>query len=406
VGRSPARLAALAGVLLLAAAARAQPPAFVPVPSLPDPIRELAGADRVEAFALAPGIALVAVGSGEPNRSVIRAARGNERPQIAAGGRVVGLAVLPTGEAWAIVRESDRKGIDRRASLVAVDVAQGRVGRGVPLPVSAQGLAVVGRSLLVTSADEIRTFRLPDLTSGPLYRVPGPNVGVGETPWGETVWIVAQSEKVGFVHLDRPQGREGLLLEDATPAPVPLQALSPDGAGDLIALAVTGDAWKLEMREPPQIPVPVPLPVPHETPPVPPPPPTTAPAVEAETAPPPEPTPAPTPVPTPTPSPTPAPVTVAVPQTPGSIAGTIVGDASGSIAEVRALGPDNVLKEAARTRPDGGSYRFEGLAPGTYRIVAVGVGGRVVICDPPYLTVRLDGSQPVSAPELRAVRVP
>ena len=154
MGRTPARLVALAGVLVLATGARGRPPTFTPIPSLPEEIRDLAGPDRVEAFALAPGRALVAVGSGEPKRSVIRVSRGSVRSEIAAGGLVTGLGALPTGEAWAIVRESDRKGIERRASLLVVDVAQGKLGRGVPLPLSAHGLAFAGNSLLVAAAGE------------------------------------------------------------------------------------------------------------------------------------------------------------------------------------------------------------------------------------------------------------
>jgi len=382
VGRTPARYSALAGLVVLAAVAPAQPPAFVPLPALAGEIRELAGSDRIEAFALADGIALVAVGSGEPNRSVIRAARGTARPSLAVNARVVALAASPTGEAWAIVRESDRKGIERRAALVAVDLASGKLGRGIPLPISAQGLGLSGSTMLVASTDEIRTFHLPHLTSGPLYRVPGPNIGIAAAPWDATVWIVAQVERVGLVDVDEPQGREGLVLQATAPAPMPLRALGPGLGGELIALGTTGDAWKVEVErsiaEPPRIPNPVPLPVPHEAPPVPAPPP-------------------PTPEPTPTPTPLP----------PGSLAGTIAGEARGSVDYVLALGPDNVLREAGRVRPaPDGTYRFDGLEPGTYRIVAAGPGGRVIICKPPYLTVRLDGSQPVAVPALRAVRVP
>jgi hypothetical protein len=83
------------------------------------------------------------------------------------------------------------------------------------------------------------------------------------------------------------------------------------------------------------------------------------------------------------------------------------GPAVTGVAAIVALGPDNVLKEAARAVPAGdGSFRFDGLAPGNYRLVASGASGRVVLCEPPYLSVRLDGSQPVTAPEWRAIRVP
>ena len=418
MGRTPARFIAFASLFVLVASAPGSPPTFVPVPGLPPDVRQLAGEDAVETFAVAPGLALVAVGSKDARRSVIRASRGEP---IEAPGRVVALAAAPTGEAWAIVRESDRKGVDQRSSLLAVDVAAGKLGRGIPLPLTAQGLTLTESAILVVTADEIRTFRRPDLTSGPLYRVPGGNVGVGTTS-APMIWVVAQTERVGFVDVSQPQGRDGLLVEGTAPAPMPLKMLGRDAEGDLLAVGTTGDAWKLEIQPPerasteaPPIPYPVPLPVPHEG--TAPPPPV---EIESQAAPAPEPTPIPAPIPTPVPTPvptpfptpegapTPTPAPAPAPSgSPGSISGTIAGDARGEVRYVLALGPDNVIKEAARVAPTSeGAYRFEGLAPGAYRLVAAGAGGRVIICDPPYLTVRLDGSQPVAAPELRAVRVP
>ena len=403
MGRTSARFIALASFILLAAAAPGSPPTFVPMTGLPEGVRQLAGADDLEAFALAPGTALVAVGSKESRRSVIRSSGGRT---IEAPGRVVALAAGPDGEAWAIVRESDRKGVDQRASLLSIDVAGGKLGRGIPLPLSAQGLTVTESTILVATADEIRTFRRPDLTSGPLYRVPGGNVGVGTTSV-PMIWVVAQTERVGFVDVSQPQGRDGLLLEGTAPAPMPLKMLGRDAEGELIAVGATGDAWKLEVEpfDRKTIPDPIPLPEPHEvTPdtPIPAPP-----APEPTPGPTPIPTPIPTPVPTPAPTPSPPAPTPAPTGSPGSISGTIAGEARGEVRYVMALGPDNVVKEAARVAPTSeGAYRFEGLAPGAYRLVAAGAGGRVIICDPPYLTVRLDGSQPVAAPELRAVRVP
>jgi len=421
VGRTPARYVALLIAALAVADASGEPPAFVALPALPEPLASLSGGASPEAFAIAPGVAIVAVPSGEAGRSTLRARVRDRVVEFPAPGRVTALAVAPSG-AWAIVRESDRKGVDRRASLVILDLEAGHVGRGAPVPVSAQGLALLpaGDAILVASTNEIRTFLLPSLTSGPLFRVPGQNVGIGPTT-SPTVWVVAQPERVGLLDVSQPQGREGLALAETAPAPVPLRALFADGEGGILAVGQTGDAWRVEVRlakraagEPPPIPDPVPLPVPHEVPPAAPPPvPPPAVAVESEAAPPPSeapvptplppPVPAPSPEPTPTPTPTPAPVQAP----PGSLTGVLSGPAVTGVAAIVALGPDNVLKEAARVAPAAdGSFRFDGLAPGSYRLVASGASGRVVLCDPPYLSVRLDGSQAVAAPAWRAIRVP
>jgi hypothetical protein len=400
VGRTPARCLAIAAVVLAAVPARGDPPTFVAVPGLPPAVVRLAGGERPEAFAWTPSVSLVALRTADAQRSVIRVGSGDRVQEISIAGKVAALLASPAGGAWAIVRESDRKGVDRRASLVPIEAAAGRIGRGVPVPASARGLALSARAdaILVTSVDEIRTFVLPHLTSGPLYRVPGPNVGMAPAPWGGTVWVVAQAERVGLLDVSQPQGREGFALQDAAPSPMPLRALvaGPDQAP--LAVGETGDAWRLEIHPPeraadvpPPIPDPVPLPVPHDEPPMPPP----APKPEPE----------PEPVPTPAPAPAPTPVPDVSP--PGTLTGVLSGPAMAGVAFVLALGPDNVLRESARVAPSAdGSYRFQGLPPGNYRLVGSGAGGRVVICEPPFLTVKLEASQPVTAPEWRAVRVP
>jgi hypothetical protein len=403
------------------------PPSFVAIPALPEEIQSLASGAVPDAFAIAPGVTVVAVPAADAQRSTIRTRRGDRVSEIAVPGRVVALAASEAG-VWAIVRESDKKGIDRRATLMALDLDQGKTGRGVPVPVSARGLALLRAGAIhVAAANEIRTFVLPGLTSGPLYRVPGGNVGIGPTGFSDHVYVVAQSERVGLLDVSMPQGRDGLALIDPVPAPLPLRSLLTTPEGTLLAVGESGDSWRVQVRAPeraadapPPIPYPVPLPVPHETAPVPPPPPpppavteekmpapTPVPAPVATPAPAPtaEPTPAPTPSPEPTPRPSPTPAPE--PAAPGTVRGVISGPALSSVAAVVALGPDNVLKEAARVTPAGdGSFRFEGLAPGAYRLVASGPGGRVVLCDPPFLTVRLKDSQPVTLPEWRATRAP
>jgi len=202
--------------------ALADAPSFVAVKALPDEIVALAGQASPEAFAIAPGVTLVAVPTPDAQRSTIRVRRGERVSELAVTGHVTALAASGAS-AFAIVRDSDRKGADRRATLVTLDLEAGKTGRAVPVPVTARGLALTPRAeaILVASANEVRTFLLPGLTSGPLYRVPGPNVGIGPAPWSDKVWIVAQPEKVGLLDVSQPQVREGFALAEPSPAPMP-----------------------------------------------------------------------------------------------------------------------------------------------------------------------------------------
>jgi hypothetical protein len=52
------------------------------------------------------------------------------------------------------------------------------------------------------------------------------------------------------------------------------------------------------------------------------------------------------------------------------------------------LGPNNLLREAARVVPEpDGSWRASGLAPGRYRIQLDGGGGRVLVSEPSFAVV-------------------
>jgi hypothetical protein len=83
------------------------------------------------------------------------------------------------------------------------------------------------------------------------------------------------------------------------------------------------------------------------------------------------------------------------------VTGVLTGPDRSDVETMVALGPDNVLKEAARAAPDAaGRFVFTGLPPGAYRIVAAGKGGRVLVCDPPYVTIRLGPAGSAEAPAL------
>jgi hypothetical protein len=86
------------------------------------------------------------------------------------------------------------------------------------------------------------------------------------------------------------------------------------------------------------------------------------------------------------------------------VSGAVTGPSRAEVEAVVILGPDNLLREAARVAPDGDGRFRTALPPGSYRVVAAGKGGRVLICDPPYVTIRVDSMREVEAPALNVLR--
>jgi len=392
--------------MLAATRVSAEPVSFSPCDDLPAALSALGETGQPEAFGVAQGVAVAAFADpAEPGRSVLKFARGTDAPQsVALPGRVSGLAVSGDGAfAFAIVRLTDRKGALRNVQLARVDLRAARDSLVASLPATARGLAVGsdGSVLLVAARDEIRTFRLPDLASGPLYRVPGENVGVA--PLGTSSQIlVVQPARVLRVDTAGAQGRDGLAVGDETPSPGPLAALmATAGERGPTAIGPDGRRWCLRGGGPPE-PPPAPMAVEVE-------------AVAPEPSPPPPP-PAPVEQP-PTPPPVTAPPTTVptdvvsprdpVPGEPGTVSGRVEGSSQADVAAMVFLGPDNIVKEAARALPDaGGRFSVRGLAPGAYRIVASGKGGRVLICDPAFITVHVGENGAVEAPVMKVLHAP
>jgi len=397
VYRAVARAASMAFMLGAAGPALAEPPVIVPCDGLPAAVAALGLTSGLDAFGVAPAasVAVAATASpGEEDRSVLWfATGGNERRAVKLAGRVLGLAVASDGTlAYAVVRTTDRKGVVRGVELVRVDLRTARAASGVSLPATARGLAIGagGASLLVASRDEIRTFRLPDLTSGRMYRAPGENVGVAPVA-GSSEVLVAQPSRIVLADLAGAQGRDGLALSQEAAAPARLTGmLSSTGDAGTIALAEGGTAWcvRFEPIPPPVIrpEAPVePAPAPVRTPPV-------EPEAEIAQAP-------------PVAAPPPNPAAPETPAAPGTVFGVIDGPALAEVAAIVFLGPDNVLHEAARVAPDErGRFRVSALPAGAYRIVAAGKGGRVLICDPSFITIRVGSDGAVEAPVLKVLR--
>ncbi len=390
--RPATRAASVALLFGLASQVSAEPPVLVRCDDPPAAVLALGAQSDIEAFGISPeaSVSVAAMAStGEGTGSVLRFSKAGEVPKdVKLTGRVLGLSVSLDGKlAYAIVRVTNRKGAVRSVELVRVDLETGRASSGPTIPVTARGLALGsgGSTLLVASRDEIRSFQLPGLASGPLYRVLGDNVGVAPIAGSSSV-ILAQASRVVLADLAGPQGRDGLVLSQEVPAPAPLRGmLASAGDAGPVALSESGLAWCVQASAPP------PPPPVLEPPPEPPvaealaavPPAAVVPAVLAPPV---------------------VPAATEVPAEPGSVFGVVAGPALVEVAAIVLLGPDNVLREAARAIPDDkGRFTASGLSLGAYRIVAAGKGGRVLICDPSFITIRVDSNGAVEAPVLKVL---
>jgi len=451
--RAAVRTAALG--VAFAATARAAGPVLVPGEAPPG-VEALGAIDGAGAIGVSAdgGVAAATFRSTkDPKRSVVRVGRAGSPPrEFDLQGEAAALAVEPSGAAaCAIVREIGKKGEVRDSRLVRIDLQTLRPLAEAPLPLTAAGVALRNGddALYVASRDEIRTFLLPDLRSGPLYRVAGDNVGVAAVA-GSSEVLVAQPARLVLVDLDAKQAREGLPVLagmdlPSTPraivsSPVEADALLLDAGGlthririDPLRItageAAVAIAWPgaREARKTPRPEAIAPVavaaasastsassdrgtraPPAAEASPE-----TVAPPAAPAAAAIPQPTPAPTPVPTPIPSPSPVaeePRRSEQAAPPSQLpAGSVVGHVGGPgvrfVVSIVAFGPDNILKEGARANPGpDGSWRLTGLAPGSYRIVADGAAGRVLLCQPPYVTVRVGAGAGSEAQELSVVR--
>ena len=116
------------------------------------------------------------------------------------------------------------------------------------------------------------------------------------------------------------------------------------------------------------------------------------------------------------PAPSPAPPSAPPPASPlaatearssgAMLRGRLTGPAAAEVKAVVVLGPNNLLREAARVAPSSdGSWSAGPLPRGTYRILVDAGGSRVASSDPAFLTVTVDQELTVDALELRVVAI-
>jgi hypothetical protein len=82
-----------------------------------------------------------------------------------------------------------------------------------------------------------------------------------------------------------------------------------------------------------------------------------------------------------------------------------LGPAAPEVVSVVVLGPDNILREAARVTPSAdGHWQADRLEPGRYRIQLDGGGGRVLVSDPPFLLLEITPDGSTTVPDIRVIR--
>ena len=270
--------------------------------------------------------------------------------------------------------------------LLRIGLRDWKIEDRLRLPPSARGIEPwrAGGSLLIPARNEIRTITLPSLRSGPLYRVLGENLAV--VAGGGSRVLVGQDAAVLVVDLSDPQGREGLPVRQriATPAPVVSIDLE-DGGGRAIARLADGSTVSVNLDSRPPV--------------------ESRPAVTHEISPATEPVPtrpqksAPTSVPLASEVPVGAAGEPAVgsDEQQAQVRGTVHNAAPDLVIRVVFLGPDNLLREAARVRPGSdGHWEISGLPVGRYRVQLDAGGARALITEPPFRTLEI-GDAPGAA---------
>jgi len=253
------------------------------------------------------------------------------------------------------VRHRPARRHEGETSLVVVDLESRKAVARSQLPSAARSIEYwpSGGSLLIPVRNELRTLTLPRFHGGPLFRIPGENRSLAVIDGSRL--LVGQDSALLLVDLADPQGRESLPIRERIVSPSPVVSISvgqPDGrllAGwadgriaDISLDPLSMRARGADIDVEPAV----------ESPPV-----------EAARATVPEPSAA----------------------TFAQLRGRIEGADRDRVEAVVLLGPDNLLREAARIPPDAdGRYSASGLAPGHYRVQLDGGGSRALVTRPAF----------------------
>jgi len=283
------------------------------------------------------------------------------------------------------------------AYLLRIDLHNLKIEDRLRLPPTAQGIEPwrAGRSLLIPARNEIRTITLPLFRSGSLFRILGENLTVSATTG--TLVVVGQDAAVLVVDLADPQGREGLPVRDRIATPAPVVSIDLEQGG-MHAVAHLADGSDVSLSLDPGTPVETGAAVVREIAPTPnePEPLAIVEPLRVEAPPPRNPS-APPQVPAPAENKATRVPAAKSDGRPVQAQGTIHDAGADLVISVVFLGPDNLLREAARVRPAAdGRWEISLLPAGRYRVQLDAGGARALITEPPFRTLEI-GEAPAAA---------
>ncbi len=201
-------------------------------------------AEGLLALALAPdgrraAVAFVA-GEGRETGSTVRIFEidGPGPQEVSLRGLVRALLFVNESRDLFAVEHVPAKRAEGDSFLVRIEGERHKVRRELRLPPTAVALEhwEGGRALLVAARNELRTITLPELRSGALYRVPGPNLALAHL--GGTRMLVGQGDAILVIDLADPQQRDSIPIRQrlACPAAVLALAVAADGSTGLARL--------------------------------------------------------------------------------------------------------------------------------------------------------------------------
>lgn len=210
---------------------------FLPGEERPEIVDRIGTPEGLVALTISPDgrRAAVAVLTDEENRRTtvhLHSLDAAEPASVELAGRIRDLLFSPVDDSVFGLLHRPAKKREGDAYLMQIEPGGKKARRALRLPPSARGLDhwPARSALLIAARNEIRTLTLPDLRSGPLYRVTGENLAVVSLGATSRV-LVGQKNGMVLIDLDDPPGAVEMPVRESLTTPHPVISLAADAEG-------------------------------------------------------------------------------------------------------------------------------------------------------------------------------